>query len=379
MNVLELYDKLEKLVFKLPGPLQKPILHEITPIKNLFLCRRPPRLVLLGEGGETKAAVMNALFGAEIIPRGESRPERLGWHDLAKAKRGVLRILDARPPTPLKPIKKALASEPADVFLFLRSGFAIDNHAAGDLDFSAEVLEFAARQEERSGGIIGVLVTTGGENIESERTEFRTSLHARAILSEHLRSIFSIPAGLLFDPGAPDDVRKALEPLGEAILEELPENARLEMARLSGVRSVQKRLAQVLVNSAVAISTAIGAQPIPLADLPILLSLQVTLVSGIMYVSGRELSARLAGEFIGALGANLGAGLALREGSRALLKFFPGWGNAISGAIAGAGTYAIGKAAMAYFIEGTSLKDARRLFQRSKAGVLKGGSRGEPA
>jgi len=305
----------------------------------------------------------------------------LGWHDLAKARRGVLRILDARPPTPLNVIKKALATEPADVFLFLRSGSAVDNHAAGGLDFSVQVMELAARREERSGGIIGVLVASGGENIEAERDELRTSLHARAVLSERLRSIFCIPAGLLFDAGGAltPDARKALEPLGEAILEELPENARLEMARLSGVRSVQKRLAQVLVNSAVAISTAIGAQPIPLADLPILLSLQVALVSGIMYVSGRELSARLAGEFIGALGANLGAGLALREGSRALLKFFPGWGNAISGAIAGAGTYAIGKAATAYFIEGISLKDARRLFQRSKAGVLKEGSRGEPA
>ena len=67
MNILQLYDKLEKLVAKLPAPLQKPILHEITPIKNLFLCRRPPRLALLGEGGAARAAV------SERAVRGEDR------------------------------------------------------------------------------------------------------------------------------------------------------------------------------------------------------------------------------------------------------------------------------------------------------------------
>jgi len=35
---------------------------------------------------------------------------------------------------------------------------------------------------------------------------------------------------------------------------------------------------------------------------------------------------RAATEFIGALGANVGAGMLLREGTRSGLKFFPGWG-----------------------------------------------------
>jgi uncharacterized protein (DUF697 family) len=62
----------------------------------------------------------------------------------------------------------------------------------------------------------------------------------------------------------------------------------------------------------------------------------------------------------------VGAALVLREGSRALLKFLPGWGNAISGAIAGAGTYGIGKAATAYFIEGISLREAKTLLRKKK-------------
>jgi hypothetical protein len=52
----------------------------------------------------------------------------------------------------------------------------------------------------------------------------------------------------------------------------------------------------------------------------------------------------------------------LREGARAILKFFPGWGNVVCGLVAGSGTYAIGRAATAFFIEGASLKDARRTY-----------------
>ena len=56
----------------------------------------------------------------------------------------------------------------------------------------------------------------------------------------------------------------------------------------------------------------------------------------------------------------------LREGTRAVLKFFPGWGNVVCGMVAGAGTYALGRAAIVYFLEGVSLKDARRAYRMSR-------------
>jgi uncharacterized protein (DUF697 family) len=150
---------------------------------------------------------------------------------------------------------------------------------------------------------------------------------------------------------------------------ELPNQARLEMIRISRNREAQHEVAQLLVKSTTAICAAIGAQPIPLADLPILTSLQVTMISGIMYVSGRERSLRAATEFIGALGVNVGAAMLLREGARAILKFFPGWGNVVGGLVAGSGTYAIGRAATVFFIDGVSLKDARRTYLTSRKNV----------
>jgi uncharacterized protein (DUF697 family) len=153
------------------------------------------------------------------------------------------------------------------------------------------------------------------------------------------------------------------------LVAELPNEARLEMARLSGAREAQARIAQTLIKSVSAVSGALGAQPIPLADLPFLLTFQVAMVSGIIYISGRELSFKLGTEFMGTLGVNVGLGLVLREGARAAGRaatklLLPGVGNAISGLVAAGGTYAIGRAASAYFIEGMSLPDARLLFKK---------------
>jgi hypothetical protein len=73
----------------------------------------------------------------------------------------------------------------------------------------------------------------------------------------------------------------------------------------------------------------------------------------------------------------------LREGARALLKFVPGWGNLVSGMIAGAGTYAIGRAAIVFFVEGVSLKEARRTYlanrRKGARPQLTGGERQRPS
>lgn len=366
MNILQLYERLEGLVSKLPAPLQKPILQELNPLKTLFLARRSPRVALMGEGGQARAAVINALFGANVVDATRETQKQMGWHDVTRLKKGSLRILDIRGPTASNMLKNALVTEPPDLFLFVRSS----GGGGADMDFATKILEFLARRDRPLPGIIGVLAS-GNEPAPSSDAvadEFRTSLQERVLICEHLRSCFQIPASEGFgeDGTLTPERRKAVEPLAEAILDLLPDEARLEMARLSGIRSVQARIAQVLIKSAAAICTAIGTQPIPLADFPILTSLQVMMVAGIMYISGRELSTKLAAEFIGAMGANIGTALVLREGSRALLKLLPGWGNAISGGIAGAGTYAIGKSASAFFIDGLTFNAARALSRKKR-------------
>ena len=150
----------------------------------------------------------------------------------------------------------------------------------------------------------------------------------------------------------------------EALCAALPLPAQLEFARLTNARRAQAHIAGSLLKSFSAVCGVIGVQPIPLADMPILTTLQTLMVGLIIHTTGRAFSARLVIEFLGALGFNIGAGLAMREGARALLRIIPIWGNAVSGFIAGAGTYAIGRAAIAYFIEETPISETRKIFRR---------------
>ncbi|MCE9609994.1 MAG: hypothetical protein K8R23_07270 [Chthoniobacter sp.] len=350
---LSLYEKLEKLVHRLPDSLQQPILREITPIKTIFLLQRAPRLVLLGPAGAGKVELLRALFGAEVVRAGE---ENLGdgtWQTFGQKSRGTLQLLDARRPASQNMLRAALAEETPDLFIFLRPALAIDDTLAAELAHAAEVV---ALTEQRGGRVrlLGVVQPGAEANTERARQELHACLHTRAGLSDRMVGTLAATSG------------SERERLAELVAIELPGEAQLEMARLSGNRALQKQIAQVVIKSVTAISTAIGAQPIPLADFPILTSLQATMVASIMHISGREMSVKLAAEFIAALGANIGAGLVLREGARAVLKFVPVWGNAVSGAVAGGGTYAMGRAASAYFIEGLSLTDARGLFRRRR-------------
>jgi len=191
---------------------------------------------------------------------------------------------------------------------------------------------------------------------EGEQTRLSALLNSRREFVQRPLQVFAADAG-------------QAESAAEALCALLPNCAKLEFARLTRAQGAQTEIASSLLKSFTAVCGVIGVQPIPLADLPILTTLQSLLVGLIVYVSGRQASARLIAEFAGALGVSIGAGFAFREGARALLKIFPIWGNAISGLVAGAGTYAVGRAAIAYFIEDLPLPETRKLFRRLQPGL----------
>ena len=65
-NLLSLYERLTKLVEKLPGGLQKPVLRELVPIRELFLEQRPARIVLLGGSGKSVPEFFRFVAGVSV-------------------------------------------------------------------------------------------------------------------------------------------------------------------------------------------------------------------------------------------------------------------------------------------------------------------------
>ncbi len=365
--LLHVVERLEAFVGKLPGTIQKPILSELTPMKELFLQQRPPRLLFTGSNKTPVLEIVQMLF-PDAVPGDPATLSTVNrWHDLQIPDRGIISILDARSSDESSDeIQIELKRQPADLIFFVEE---TDGGKKTRRKTATDNLATCLQSNEKgnaSARVIGLIepptkASPSRDTLEPNNTQLQALLQAMSGTSDRFAGAF-----YLSGPNAARDAKAMMS----IVARELPNAARIEMARISRDRAVQADIAQILVKSTTAICTAIGTQPIPLADLPILTTLQLVMVSGIMYISGRERSLRAATEFVGALGVNVGAGMLLREGTRAVLKFFPGWGNVICGMVAGAGTYAMGRSAIVFFLEGVSMKDARRIYMssRKKAG-----------
>ncbi|HEY2614143.1 MAG TPA: hypothetical protein VGI42_00395 [Chthoniobacterales bacterium] len=377
-SLLHIIERLEGFLGKLPPAIQKPVLHELTPLKELFLQQRSPRFVLTGSNKFTLQEIVAALF--RWTPPAESRDmltELFRWQAIDLSGRGTVALLDARgsDAKTAAAIEDELKREAADIFLHLGNGGASSSVSGRELDnLAAFIATNAGGKSEAQ--VIGILFDEGARSARAihngettsavqrdKRTQFQNALREKPEVRQRLLDVCHISMGAI--PPNQDSQQDSAHFMA-LLARKMPNEARVEMVRISHDRPAQLEIAQSLVKSTTAICTAIGAQPIPLADLPILTALQLVMVSGIMYIGGRERSLRAATEFVGALGVNVGAGMILREGTRALLKFFPGWGNVVCGMVAGAGTYAIGRAAIVYFLEGMSLKDARRTYLKTR-------------
>src|ERR1022692_5009365 len=67
-TLLHIVERLEGLLGKLPETIQRPILRELTPLKELFLQHRPPRFVFTGSDKIPLREVVAALF-ASVDPQ----------------------------------------------------------------------------------------------------------------------------------------------------------------------------------------------------------------------------------------------------------------------------------------------------------------------
>ena len=379
-SLLHIIERLEVFLGKLPETIRRPVLHELTPLKELFLQQRAPRFVLTGSNRLPLQEIVAALFAwARPADSRELLMELFRWHVMDLGGRGTVSFLDARggDTRTMPTIQEELKAQPADILLHLADDGAALGDAQGEIENLTTFIatHSAAHTKPRVIGVVLLDVTTARRDFHNGETPLAPHTTTRTLLQSALQEQPGVAENLLqvveISSGAADEKAKSdAQQFMSMLARGMPNEARVEMARIAGDRAVQGEIAQMLVKSTTAICAAIGAQPIPLADLPILTALQLLMVSGIMYISGRERSLRAATEFVGALGVNVGAGMILREGTRALLKFFPGWGNIVCGAVAGAGTYAIGRASIGYFLEGVTLKDARRTYlaNRKKRG-----------
>ena len=127
----------------------------------------------------------------------------------------------------------------------------------------------------------------------------------------------------------------------------------------------RRKMARSVIRNASMLNLLIGMEPIPLLDIPLLLASQVRMTLRIAAIYDEGMGSERAKEFL----STIAGGILLRYGTQQALKFLPGPGWIVSGLLAAAGTWAMGRVAIAYFESRKALSEAqmRDLYGRLRA------------
>ena len=348
-------------------PFVSSIKRDLVALRRLLYDRRAPRVAAIGLPNSGRTSLANALLSAVTFGDGGAAPapdpgrwvridadgRRLDWIELPA---------DADPDTLVELARPAFDETVPDVLVAVVEA-GNEDRAAGPLhEALAALLAHLADRHGHKPPVLVVLTKVDTlppsdaappypppkvEAIEHGLTVLRKRL---ADLGQPKESFLGVCARPLLTEGAP---RWNVDHLGETIVDHLPEAGRIEAVRAFEVgRDTKRRVARALVNSCSALAMTIGLAPVPFADAFFLLPMQAAMVTGIAYLSGRPWNRRAAAEWLASVGVVGGAGLGLRWSAQQLVKLVPGAGSIVGAGVAGAGTLAIGRSAIAYFVDG---------------------------
>ncbi|PAU80316.1 hypothetical protein CK500_15780 [Halorubrum salipaludis] len=165
-------------------------------------------------------------------------------------------------------------------------------------------------------------------------------------VSESLQDIGVFPSYLKEEP------YWNVETISELIGDSIPQEAVLQFAQAQRRNRLMREISRKQTRKISVTGASIAAADLSgFSDIALLTPLQVYLVMLIASFSCREFSKETAKDYFTELGAVGGAGFGLRKVAGAAAGVIPGAGQALNAVIAGAGTYAIGRSAEAYYFE----------------------------
>ena len=427
-NMKNFYTKVGDLLDNLPDAIPETARQKIRDtilgdeeLKNLMDgvdSHRPPRIFLIGRTGVGKSSLINALCGAYVAPVSDTRSctETAQTYQCKDGERTLMEILDTRGIAESDNLNAEISAEDMlinqvkefspDVAIFMLNCTHRDD-VDSDVNFLKKLSESYAQAYNMRLPIVAVVnkcdeMAPSRLKNPNEYTESKTKKIAEQvqhykeiIVKNNLKiddiiavsslidwmtadgteidadSIESLPVSDIENLQIAFDGRYHIEELFN-ILEKaiLDFSARMGLRMALKLQEVVRRIANQLNKSFSAMSATVALSPIPISDIYILLLLQGILVCLIASLSGRDISLDTAKEFVLSMGGIAGAGYGFRllaqQASKILNVFWAGSGSAVSASIAALGTSAIGKAAIAYYIDDKTIEEAKSTFEASR-------------
>ena len=368
----------------------RPALDEV---RELIDRSRPPVLFVVGRKGAGKSTLIDTLSkrpGSREAEGRETQHYRLRYPHVDASwevyESGGIPDADESPLTASEALEDEIVAARPDVILHVIPVDGARNRAA-DFALLQTVSETVSDRLERTVPVVNVLSQTELLNqtddwpprprthqakaivdevdylarqvLHTSRKPIDRDMPARGVSLEHAFHQSIIPVS------ADDASTWNVETLALCVGEQLPRSAQLDYYQALGLRQGMRNVSSDLIQRFSTLASGIGATPIPLADIFLITPLQLLMIALIGALSGRPPSLRTAFQYLTAAGVNVGVGMGMRTTARQVLKFVPIGGHVAAGAIAGTGTYALGKAAEAYFFGG-QVNSLQKLVDRYK-------------
>lgn len=379
---------------------------------------RPPRIFLIGRTGVGKSSLINALCGAYVAKVSDTRSCTIGAeiYQCKENNRVLMEILDTRGIAESESLDNKISAEELlvkqinefspDVAIMMLNCTHRD-----DIITDVEFMKKVSKDYEKTNSLKLPIVVVVNKCDEMAPSRFKLAseypknkidkinevvLYYKDIIVKNKLKIYDIiPVSSLIDWQTPDGMEVSVEDIDnlpqhdidnlqiafdgryriEELLDILEEaiqdfEAQMGLRMAARLNDVVVRVAKQLNKIFTGISASVALTPIPTSDIYILLILQSIMVTLIASLSGRDVSIDTAKEFIFSIsGVGLvgyGLRLAAQQGSKFINAICPGAGSTVSAAIASVGTNGIGKAAIAYYIEGNSIDDVKTEIKKNQ-------------